>query len=235
MKTLTIYLLLLIVNTINAQDALKVNYKFSFLVDDDKLYGDYKDKPDVIPYLKRSNKMQLSWEYTLSIKGQNSLYEKVMRMGLSDNPSESKLGNSYVYRDASTVLERIDIAGQTYIMESPTTNFKWILKNETKEILGYTCFKAACTTTENFPRDLVAWYCPLLPFSSGPQSFGGLPGLILGIEYNEIRKLEATVIKYEEHVFVAPPSEGIKISFDKMQIKVKEHYGAFEKAMKDTN
>jgi GLPGLI family protein len=64
--------------------------------------------------------------------------------------------------------------------------FEWILSNETKQILGYTCYKAKTSYLEPHPvenrflkREITVWYAPELPFNFGPQGYGGLPGLIL--------------------------------------------------------
>ncbi|MDY0090399.1 MAG: GLPGLI family protein [Flavobacteriaceae bacterium] len=72
--------------------------------------------------------------------------------------------------------------------------FEWEILNETKEIDGFTAYKAKTVITIknpagyfNFP--VVAWYCPQLPYNTGPMGYGGLPGMIL-----EIRIRNATFI-----------------------------------------
>lgn len=66
--------------------------------------------------------------------------------------------------------------------------FEWEILNETKEIDGFTAYKAKTVITIknpagyfNFP--VVAWFCPELPYSYGPLYFDGLPGLILQLKY----------------------------------------------------
>lgn len=53
---------------------------------------------------------------------------------------------------------------------------KWNIKDETKDILGYTCRKATCRFRG---RDYEAWYAEELPIPYGPYNFKGLPGLIV--------------------------------------------------------
>lgn len=64
----------------------------------------------------------------------------------------------------------------------------WRITNETKEIIGYTCYKAYFSTNNSelkrasiiMPR--FAWFTTDIPLSGGPTLFGNLPGLILELE-----------------------------------------------------
>jgi GLPGLI family protein len=66
----------------------------------------------------------------------------------------------------------------------------WILVNETKEIEGFICYKATSTKKginlkgAIFP--VIAWYCPKIPFSYGPNGYGNLPGLILELQVRNV-------------------------------------------------
>ncbi|MCL1652578.1 hypothetical protein BAZ12_00660 [Elizabethkingia miricola] len=66
--------------------------------------------------------------------------------------------------------------------KEPLLQMKWNLKNESKEILSYTCYKAE---TEFRGRKYVAWYTKEVPFQDGPYKFAGLPGLILEVYDNK--------------------------------------------------
>lgn len=70
----------------------------------------------------------------------------------------------------------------------------WELTNEHKEIDGKLCYKAngynqVVFKEKTFKHSVVAWYCPQLPYNTGPMGYGGLPGMIL-----EIRIRNATFI-----------------------------------------
>ncbi len=69
----------------------------------------------------------------------------------------------------------------------------WELKNEKKEIQGFVCYKAegvliekSGRTGKDIHKNIVAWYCPELPFSFGPNGYGGLPGLILELQAGDV-------------------------------------------------
>jgi GLPGLI family protein len=63
-----------------------------------------------------------------------------------------------------------------YLVEEPLPEIKWNIKSDTLSISGLHCQMA----TAHFKgRDYTAWFCPDLPFHSGPWKLNGLPGLIL--------------------------------------------------------
>lgn len=80
----------------------------------------------------------------------------------------------------------------------------WELKNEKKEIQGFLCYKAVgfnivTTNKGEEKREVVAWYCPELPFSFGPNGYGGLPGLILELQ-NENALFGVTKVSLNEKI-----------------------------------
>ena len=75
----------------------------------------------------------------------------------------------------------------------------WIITNETKQIAGYTCYKAIGTyKSVVYPEKkstLEAWFVPEIPYSTGPNQYNNLPGLLVyGIINNtQILKLEKII------------------------------------------
>ena len=66
-----------------------------------------------------------------------------------------------------------------YLYDEPMDLMEWQMSVETKEILGYQCFKAECDFRG---RHWTAWFTMQIPMKDGPWKFGGLPGLILEVE-----------------------------------------------------
>ena len=56
---------------------------------------------------------------------------------------------------------------------------EWEITDESKDIIGYQCFKA---TTDFRGRRWTAWFTPEIPIQDGPWKLCGLPGLILEAE-----------------------------------------------------
>jgi GLPGLI family protein len=67
----------------------------------------------------------------------------------------------------------------TYIIKDSIRSFRWKLVNETRTIAGIECKKA--TTIINDSVYIVAFYAENIMVSGGPEDFGGLPGMILGL------------------------------------------------------
>lgn len=87
----------------------------------------------------------------------------------------------------------------TYLITEPL-NKNWTLTTESKKIDSYTCYKATSeyivvNPAGTFRHPVVAWYCPAIPISHGPNGFGGLPGLILEIQ---IKKALFGAVKIKE-------------------------------------
>lgn len=67
----------------------------------------------------------------------------------------------------------------------------WTLTNETKMIHGLNCIKATTLRTiiepnRKLTKNIIAWFCPTVPVQLGPMGFGGLPGLILELNIDNI-------------------------------------------------
>lgn len=56
---------------------------------------------------------------------------------------------------------------------------KWKITDSKRTICGYSCRKAVWTAPDS--TRIYAWYCDEIAISTGPESFVGLPGAILGL------------------------------------------------------
>ena len=86
----------------------------------------------------------------------------------------------YYGRKRMTIMHRI-MEGRVpiYLYDEPLDLMDWQMSFETKEILGYQCFKAECDFRG---RHWTAWCTMQIPVQDGPWKFCGLPGLILEAE-----------------------------------------------------
>ncbi len=72
-----------------------------------------------------------------------------------------------------------EVFENTYIIQDSLRNLDWRITDETREIAGFECRKAVTKICDSVY--VVAFYTDQIAISSGPESFGGLPGLILGL------------------------------------------------------
>lgn len=125
-------------------------------------------------------------------------------------------GSGTFYNSKNLVLRQLNTYGEDFIISK--NQYKWTLKNETKKIGDYLCYKAITVEeieTRNGIKnyETIAWYCPKINVSFGPLGFSNLPGLILELDSRNV-KYYATVINLnpKTKVEIKKPSKGKKIT-----------------------
>ncbi|MEO5682834.1 MAG: GLPGLI family protein [Chitinophagaceae bacterium] len=91
-------------------------------------------------------------------------------------------GSNETYKNyaAEKTVELRELGPKKYIIEDTLRKLSWKLGDDTMLIKGYHCKKA---TTKNRQGDnIVAWYTEEIASPSGPEQFGGLPGIILQLD-----------------------------------------------------
>jgi GLPGLI family protein len=135
--------------------------------------------------------------------------------------------NSEYYKNFSTQkqVEKRELADKDYIIEDSLHHISWKLLDETKTILGYHCKKAAGKTERG--SDLEAWYTEEIALSSGPETFNGLPGMILQVDINkgEFVITGLAIEKSADKKELKAPTQGKKISPQDFAAKQKELFG----------
>jgi GLPGLI family protein len=130
----------------------------------------------------------------------------VMKFGGNDN---------VFYKDLSTqsTVEKRNLMEKEFIVEDSIHNINWkLVDGETKTIAGHVCKKATGKSQMGF--DIVAWYAEDISISSGPAQFGGLPGLILGMDINQAEFVyTATIISKDvKKGDIKAPTKGKKVT-----------------------
>lgn len=103
--------------------------------------------------------------------------------------------NNKVYRWLADglVIEKREFMGKNFLI-SDSKKTPWKLTGEKKTILDYSVQQAIW---DDSTRTIVAWFTPQIPISSGPENYGGLPGLIMEVDIDNGRQVvTATEIKY---------------------------------------
>lgn len=68
---------------------------------------------------------------------------------------------------------------ETFLVSDSLRKIKWKITDEMRDIAGFQCRRANGLMMDSIY--VVAFYTDLIPVSSGPESFTGLPGMILGV------------------------------------------------------
>jgi GLPGLI family protein len=89
--------------------------------------------------------------------------------------------NNIIYTDLNnglTVAEK-KVFSDAFLVNDSTRKIKWKLTDETRDIAGYHCRRANGIMLDSIY--VVAFYTTQIPVPGGPESFNGLPGMILGV------------------------------------------------------
>jgi GLPGLI family protein len=87
--------------------------------------------------------------------------------------------NNIVFTDveAKKSITQKNVIGTKYLVKDNIPKIRWKITNDTREIAGYICKRANGIILDSIY--VVAFYTGDIPVSGGPESFGGLPGMIL--------------------------------------------------------
>lgn len=89
--------------------------------------------------------------------------------------------NNLVFTNLTThtFIDQKKVFEETFLVRDSVRNIHWKITDETREIAGYTCRRANALIMDSIY--VVAFYTDKIPVSGGPESFAGLPGMILGV------------------------------------------------------
>lgn len=110
-------------------------------------------------------------------------------------------------------ISQKNIIDDQFLVSDSTRKIQWKITNETKEIAGFNCRRANAVIMDSVY--VVAFYTDQIVPRSGPESFTGLPGMILGVAlpHEHITWFATGVInKQVSDGDIKPPSGGKKIN-----------------------
>ena len=135
-------------------------------------------------YYKKNNPQFKTLNAKLEFGNNKTLYtpnetELSQNRLISTNPILNQFNTIYTdIRTKSSVNEKM-VFGETYLVKDSARKIKWKITDETREIAGYTCRRANGIYLDSVY--VVAFYTTRIPVAGGPESFNGLPGMILGV------------------------------------------------------
>jgi len=195
---------------------------------------------------------QFQKEYTLDFTKDESIYKEVPKL---DAPSAASAGGFQIqvsggadilYKNIkeSRFINQNELFSKQFLIKDSLKFPEWELKNETKMIGQYVCFKASYTRTDTIKTSIfsseegkdsekdkeeiretvvTAWYTPQLPVQNGPDRYDGLPGLIMEVNDGKLTILCSKIIlNPEDGVDVEEPTKGKEVTqdeFDKIMRK----------------
>ncbi len=166
-------------------------------------------------------------EYQLIFTKTESLFKVTERLGQASNDlldlaimSADGDGIRYNNLQSNEKLHQMEFFGKILLIVESANEQKWDLVNETKKVGQFNCFKATTIRkTRNaagtFKKTVVAWYTIDLPFPHGPIGYGGLPGLIVELSYeNASYILKSIDLKPKSTYKIEKPTKGKKVTLE---------------------
>jgi GLPGLI family protein len=102
--------------------------------------------------------------------------------------AQSTWNDFTITKQPNTILTNIDnntsiiqkkVFEETYLVKDTTRKINWKITDEIRTIAGYDCRRANALIMDSIY--VVAFYTDEIPVSGGPETFTGLPGMILGV------------------------------------------------------
>ncbi len=172
----------------------------------------------------------------------------VMRMGGADG------GDLYKNFASATSIQANEMGGRNFLITDTIRKAPWKITGETKQILGLNCRKATrkvaapvmVNRTMNFSRnqntdttiktaapreiEVVAWFAENMPAPVGPDVYGQLPGVIMGLDIdNGSMVYTATDVKKTVDIKdLKEPKKGKKVTqeeYRKMMMGLMQNQG----------
>lgn len=124
---------------------------------------------------------------------------------------------------------------EDFIVKDSIRKIDWKITSEVREIAGYNCRRANALIMDSVY--VVAFYTDEIPVSGGPESFTGLPGMILGIAlpYEHVTwfATKVTDVPVPDKDFVVPANNKTKpIDLKALKAKILGINDYFQKSLK---
>ena len=182
-----------------------------------------KDVTDLLKLIENT-----SLEVTLNFNSQTSHFfidDKRNNSEIKTTETISRLlmefNITYTFLKDSSVYQLID-----NVLVHNKIKLNWKIENESKKIDDYICYKATLVEkyknrmNEEKQKTVVAWFCPEIPYSFGPNEYYGLPGLILELEKDENKYVAKKITLSKETITIELPNKKV-ISKEEYSKKLK--------------
>ncbi|MES2275540.1 MAG: GLPGLI family protein [Bacteroidota bacterium] len=135
---------------------------------------------------KKTNPQFKKLKSTLTFTKDKALFTPIVDEGPQNNSffwSAAPTGQqtNTTFTDLTTGLSTTQkkVFEEMFLVKDSTRKINWKITTETRDIAGYTCRRANALVMDSIY--VVAFYTEEIPVSAGPESFTGLPGMILGV------------------------------------------------------
>jgi GLPGLI family protein len=221
-QSILIILLLAFVGATKAQVTYgKVTYERKT-----NLYKRFKHWEDVKEWIKESDKVKVD-EFELTFTDTVACFKPIESEYREQFEWATNQNTTYQYKSSDTKVTFKKIWGEEFMLKDSLSKRKWKMTDGQRSIAGYNCHKAIWI--ENDSSRVYAWYADEIIPGFGPESFNGLPGLILGLATEDggiiyfAKKVE--LIQPKADVFLLPKTKKKPIKTSEFKDQLAKQYG----------
>lgn len=189
------------------------------------LYKKFKSNDNIQRWVKEEDKIKIDF-FELYITDTCSVFK----------PQESELRENYSWATAKNTVYQFPNRSFRYLIKvmwgeelhltDSMVSRKWQITESSRKIAGYLCRKAIWQANDS--TRIYAWFSYDITPSSGPESFNGLPGTILGLASEDggivyfAKKVEVLVPDIK--LFIPPKKKKIYRT-EELKTELSKQYG----------
>jgi GLPGLI family protein len=156
----------------------------------------------------------------------------IFKAGRESNANSQKIPDWLSDRNLDNIVYNNISAGQTisqkavyetnFLLTDSLRHINWRITNDFRTIAGIECRKAIGVIMDSVY--VIAFYTDIIECSGGPESFTGLPGMILGVAIPRINTTwfatKVELINVNETDLI-PPKKGKKVTYKELEQQLK--------------
>lgn len=210
--------------SVNAQFILKGKIEFEKTVNQHKQLDAGEDDTWAATLKKSMPEFRHTY-FNLVFSGDKTLYQP----GRETNEKASPWGDgpaaaNTIFSDfsAQQTTAAKQVFDESFLIQDSLRKYKWRLTGDTRKIAGFECKRATTVIMDSV--FVVAFYTDEIISQGGPESFNGLPGMILGVVIPRMfTNWYATKLELEvKDAAMAPPKKGKKTDYKGVDKTIQE-------------
>ncbi|MFT3705144.1 MAG: GLPGLI family protein [Agriterribacter sp.] len=212
----------------NAQFILKGKIEYEKTVNQHKQLTASVDDDDDLSWINTIKKQIPEFKhnyYNLLFSDNKMRYEPGRESNEKTTPwGEPPANDNVIYSDFTNVNTTVSkhVFEESFLIQDSVKKYKWHITNDTRKIAGFECRRATTVIMDSI--FVVAFYTDEIVLPGGPESFNGLPGMILGVVIPRLyTNWYATKVELDvKEATIAPPKKGKNTSFKGMEKTVQD-------------
>ncbi|WP_282079312.1 GLPGLI family protein [Aquimarina algiphila] len=193
------------------------------------IHGNLQEIAEKINNKKDKNEDEHKIEQTLTYSNGISLYGSSLQEYEIENKEKSneyvvstdqvEIVNYYKNQKDDILVENYInwsplIYGEDILVKSELPKYDWKITDQKATISGYPCVLAKTVNDKNY--EVLAWFTDKIGINDGPNTYWGLPGLILQLQINDrVLVIATSVKKLKKDVKIVEPATKGKIMTSK--------------------